>query len=149
MNLSNEKNKVEILIEHFKKSEEGLNLLKYVENSKLPQEQKENLVQFLWSKILREQTILKPLGHEEDMPEHLTCPITFESFSDPVLTDSGQTYERLAIENHTKKNGYFDPCTRKPLKHQYISNLQILWAVQFLKKKKKLHLQFIEAIQFE
>ncbi|CAD8205730.1 unnamed protein product [Paramecium octaurelia] len=149
MNLSNEKNKIEFLIEQMKKSEADLKLLKYVENSELPYEQKENLVQFLWSKILQEQTILQTLGHEDDMPQYLTCPITFEGFSDPVLTDSGQTYERLVLENHTKKNGYFDPCTRKPLKHYYISNLQILWAIQTFQKKKQLHLQTIEAISFE
>lgn len=33
MNLSNEKNKIEIFIELLKKSEDELNLVKYIENS--------------------------------------------------------------------------------------------------------------------
>ena len=31
-------------------------------------------------------------------PEHLTCPITFELIIDPVVTSTGHTYERSAIE---------------------------------------------------
>lgn len=34
---------------------------------------------------------------------------------DPVTTDSGQTYERSAIEEHIEKNGKIDPFTRKPI----------------------------------
>ncbi|CAD8132800.1 unnamed protein product [Paramecium pentaurelia] len=149
INLSNEKNKIEIFIELLKKSEDELNLVKYIENSQLPEQQKEYIIKFLWSKIVKQQTYLQQNEHEDDIPDYLTCPITFESFSDPILVDSGQTYERLAIENHTKKNGYFDPCTRKGLKPYYITNLQILWAVQDLKKKKQFHQQTKEAIQFE
>jgi hypothetical protein len=32
------------------------------------------------------------------IPEYLQCPIGYELMEDPVITDSGQTYERSAIE---------------------------------------------------
>lgn len=34
---------------------------------------------------------------------------------DPVTTESGQTYERSAIEEHIQRNGKTDPFTRKPI----------------------------------
>lgn len=34
---------------------------------------------------------------------------------DPVVTDSGQVYERSAIQEHMERNGKTDPFTRKPL----------------------------------
>ena len=43
------------------------------------------------------------------------CKITFELMEDPVVTDSGQTYERTAIEQHIERNGKTDPLTRKPI----------------------------------
>lgn len=34
------------------------------------------------------------------IPDYLQCKITFDLMEDPVVTDSGQCYERLAIEEH-------------------------------------------------
>ncbi len=34
---------------------------------------------------------------------------------DPVVTESGQTYQRSAIEEHIQKNGKTDPLSRKPI----------------------------------
>ncbi|CAE8712240.1 unnamed protein product, partial [Polarella glacialis] len=38
-------------------------------------------------------------------PEHLLCPITHVMFQDPVLVDSGRTYERWAILKHWQLRG--------------------------------------------
>ena len=46
-------------------------------------------------------------------PLSLRCPITHSLFRDPVMvTESGFTYERGAINAHFKKNGITDPMTR-------------------------------------
>ncbi|KAJ4748666.1 U-box domain-containing protein 1 [Rhynchospora pubera] len=66
-----------------------------------------------------------------DVPDYLCCKITFDIFTDPVLTPSGITYERSALLEHLRTVGDFDPITRKPLKEsQLIPNLAIKGAVQ-------------------
>lgn len=47
------------------------------------------------------------------VPDMLTCKITFEIMTDPVITPSGQTYDRQALLTHLQTNGYFDPVTRE------------------------------------
>ena len=49
---------------------------------------------------------------------------------DPVMTDSGQTYEREALEQHLEKNGRTDPFTRQPIKGALYPNIAIKKAVQ-------------------
>lgn len=34
------------------------------------------------------------------VPEHLACPITYEVMAHPVVTSTGQTYEKQAIKEH-------------------------------------------------
>jgi STIP1 family protein 1 len=34
------------------------------------------------------------------IPDYLICRITLDLMEDPVTTDSGQTYEREALEQH-------------------------------------------------
>ncbi|CAD8103527.1 unnamed protein product [Paramecium sonneborni] len=149
VNLSKEKNKISIIIEQLNKSEEDLKIIKFVENSEISEQQKQNLISFIWSKIVPQQVFLQKPEPEEEAHDYLNCPITFENFIDPVLTCGGQTYERQALEYHTTKNGYFDPCTRMALKPNYISNLQIQQAVQDFQNRNKFHLQTNEAISFE
>ena len=49
-------------------------------------------------------------------PDHLICPITREMFRNPVmLVESGQTYERAAIERHLRLK-CTDPSTNVPIK---------------------------------
>mmetsp|Transcript_15360 Transcript_15360/g.30817 ORF Transcript_15360/g.30817 Transcript_15360/m.30817 type:complete len:117 (+) Transcript_15360:96-446(+) len=48
------------------------------------------------------------------VPECLCCQITFDLLKEPVLTPSGQTYEREALEQHIAANGRWDPVTRQP-----------------------------------
>ena len=67
---------------------------------------------------------------EFNIPEYLTCRITLELMEDPVVTDSGQTYERDAIEAHIQKNGKTDPFTRQPIKGPLYPNVSVKKAVQ-------------------
>ncbi|CAM0870832.1 unnamed protein product [Alopecurus aequalis] len=67
----------------------------------------------------------------EEVPDYLSCQISFEIFSDPVITPSGVTYERGTLLDHLRKVGCFDPVTRAPLEeHQLVPNLAIKKAVQ-------------------
>lgn len=54
---------------------------------------------------------------------------------DPVVTDSGQVYERTAIQQHIQKNGKTDPFTRKPISGALYPCIAVKKAVQdFLEK---------------
>ncbi len=54
-----------------------------------------------------------------------------EIFRDPVITPSGQTYERTAILEHLRKVGRFDPVTRATLSEgSLFPNLALKEAVQ-------------------
>lgn len=47
------------------------------------------------------------------MPDYLLCRITDELMDEPVLLESGFTYEKAEILKHFKMNGNFDPMTRE------------------------------------
>lgn len=51
----------------------------------------------------------------QEAPDVLLDPISFNLFSDPVITPSGITYERGQLMQHLKRKGKFDPLTRDPL----------------------------------
>ncbi|CAI5460529.1 unnamed protein product, partial [Closterium sp. Yama58-4] len=55
-----------------------------------------------------------------ELPEHLSCRIMLDILRDPVITPSGVTYERSAIEEHLKAGNLFDPVTRRPLLSQHL-----------------------------
>ena len=66
-----------------------------------------------------------------NVPEHFLCKITFEIMRDPIITPSGITYERKAIQEHFKKNGHIDPISRSPLNLKDLyPNLAIRDAIQ-------------------
>ena len=48
-------------------------------------------------------------------PKDFVCPITGQIFSDPVTLETGQTYERKAIEEWLKTGNATCPITRQPL----------------------------------
>ncbi|KAL8242036.1 hypothetical protein R6Q59_012338 [Mikania micrantha] len=48
-------------------------------------------------------------------PKDFVCPITTQIFSDPVTLETGQTYERKAIEEWMKRGNTTCPITRQPL----------------------------------
>ncbi|KAI3696066.1 hypothetical protein L1987_79075 [Smallanthus sonchifolius] len=48
-------------------------------------------------------------------PKDFVCPITTQIFIDPVTLETGQTYERKAIEEWMKRGNTTCPITRQPL----------------------------------
>ena len=77
--------------------------------------------------VKREHTVIDLTADEDggdpvaqrakvEEPDHLICPITREMFRNPVmLVESGQTYERAAIERHLRLK-CTDPSTNVPIK---------------------------------
>lgn len=68
------------------------------------------------------QTLLEMVASERapddskyDPPDCFCCVLTFEVFRDPVVTKSGNSYERSAVETHLQRVGNFDPITREPM----------------------------------
>ena len=72
-----------------------------------------------------EENPLDKLGPEPELPSslpesvktQLTCPITYEIYREPVIDHEGNTYERVAILNHLKKNKT-SPMTRNELEEK-------------------------------
>ncbi|XP_012835675.1 PREDICTED: putative E3 ubiquitin-protein ligase LIN-1 [Erythranthe guttata] len=48
-------------------------------------------------------------------PKDFVCPITGQIFNDPVTLETGQTYERKAIQEWTNRGNTSCPITRQPL----------------------------------
>ncbi|KAM7259568.1 hypothetical protein ACFE04_015309 [Oxalis oulophora] len=48
-------------------------------------------------------------------PKDFVCPITSQIFNDPVTLETGQTYERKAIQEWLKRGNTTCPITRQPL----------------------------------
>ncbi|KAK6459310.1 U-box domain-containing protein [Scheffersomyces xylosifermentans] len=66
-----------------------------------------------------------------EAPDHLLDPISFQLFSDPVITPSGITYEKSHLLQHLRSKGNFDPLTRAPLQEvQLYPNLVMKDSVQ-------------------
>ncbi|EPT27725.1 tetratricopeptide repeat (TPR)-/ U-box domain-containing protein [Toxoplasma gondii TgCatPRC2] len=49
-----------------------------------------------------------------EVPDCLSCSISMAIMNDPVITPSGITYEKSLLLEHLRRNGHFDPITRKP-----------------------------------
>lgn len=69
---------------------------------------------------------LDSINKDDDIPEDLIDPLSYELFHDPVITPSGITYEKSIILDHLDRNGKFDPLTKQPLNpDQLYPNLAI------------------------
>lgn len=55
-----------------------------------------------------------------EAPDHLLDPISFQLFSDPVITPSGITYEKANIVRYLRNKGNQDPLTRVPLREDQL-----------------------------
>jgi len=55
-----------------------------------------------------------------EIPDELCCKITMELMEEPVVAQSGMTYEKSALMDHLKRNRKTDPITRKPIDDEYI-----------------------------
>lgn len=56
----------------------------------------------------------KPTLHSR-LPKDFVCPITGQIFGDPVTLETGQTYERKAIQEWLKRGNTTCPITRQPI----------------------------------
>jgi ubiquitin-protein ligase len=77
---------------------------------------------------------------DDTAPYHLKCPLTLELFRDPVLSPSGHTYERRAIEMHLQKTGGSgqDPLTNCDISTQdLVPNRAVKEAVEQYQKQVK------------
>ena len=48
-----------------------------------------------------------------EVPDFLKCAIADDIMKDPVIIQSGHTYEKAMIEKHFRMLGAFDPVTRQ------------------------------------
>jgi len=71
-------------------------------------------------------------------PEFLICPITFELFTDPVMADDGNTYERTAIIQWIQQSGGISPLTREQITVNGLRpNRNVKSAVEAFKKRSR------------
>ena len=54
--------------------------------------------------------------------DHVSCPITLDIYKNPIVVSSGHSYEHDMLMQHLKKNGNFDPLTRKPIHPMLVHN---------------------------
>ncbi|KAK4834644.1 hypothetical protein QYF36_026100 [Acer negundo] len=60
-------------------------------------------------------TLSEKLTSRSRPPKDFVCPITGQIFNDPVTLETGQTYERKAIQEWLKRGNTTCPITRQPL----------------------------------
>lgn len=74
-----------------------------------------------------------------EAPDQLIDPISFNLFSDPVVTPSGITYEKSLLLQHMQAKGGYDPLTRAPIKEsQLYSNLVVKELVlEYMRSKEE------------
>ncbi|XP_071713381.1 putative E3 ubiquitin-protein ligase LIN-1 [Rutidosis leptorrhynchoides] len=64
---------------------------------------------------IRSPNFGSPQSTQSRPPKDFVCPITSHVFNDPVTLETGQTYERKAIEEWIKRGNTTCPITRQPL----------------------------------
>ena len=57
--------------------------------------------------------------------DEFICPITQDTFVDPVVASDGHTYEKAAIQRHIETSGPFSPITREHISRNLIPNRHI------------------------
>ncbi|KAL7330695.1 hypothetical protein PS15p_205603 [Mucor circinelloides] len=77
----------------------------------------------------------KDNASRREIPDAYLDKISFNIMHDPVFTPDGITYERQSLLDHFKRNGYFDPISRRPCtEKQLVPNLSLREAIEdFLK----------------
>ncbi|CAD8191682.1 unnamed protein product [Paramecium pentaurelia] len=79
-------------------------------------------LQLDWNLI--EQNIKRKI--EIQMPEYFVCPILFEIMEEPILLNSGLSYDKSSIQQQFRQNGYIDPLTRQSIDPlSLIENIQL------------------------
>ncbi|KAG1472270.1 hypothetical protein G6F56_001636 [Rhizopus delemar] len=102
--------------------EEGIETIEYNTNEKLRK------VESVFVKSIENAT-------KREIPDAYLDKISFNIMHDPVFTPDGITYERQSVLDHFKRNGYFDPITRKACNETHlVPNLSLREAIEdFLK----------------
>lgn len=72
---------------------------------------------------------------QQDIPDHLLCPITSEMMADPVIAEDGHTYERAALMSWIERNPT-SPMTREPIGQMVIPNRGIKAAIEEYKERQ-------------
>jgi hypothetical protein len=67
-------------------------------------------------------SVVKILAGKIDEPDWLCCPITKEMFRDPVVIESGNTYEFSTLEKWWKDKKPNDPLTNEELTNKVVTN---------------------------
>lgn len=69
----------------------------------------------IYQKVARQFNVEKAAKEmkELEVPDYLVCSITDELMDEPVIIESGFTYEKSQIVRHFQCNGNFDPITRQ------------------------------------
>jgi hypothetical protein len=62
--------------------------------------------------------------------ENLTCPISLEIMTNPVVLSSGHTYEKDEIEKYFTKHGRKDPMTDEAVQGPLIENINLRHAIE-------------------
>ncbi|EGR27767.1 u-box domain protein [Ichthyophthirius multifiliis] len=104
------------LLESYKKQIESQNLSQ--ENT---QDEINKFIQFIGDPYQQQ---------ELSIPDYLVCKISLDLMEDPVITECGQTYEKVVLDEHFKKNGYIDPITRKQISQKVYTNLSVKQGIQ-------------------
>ena len=96
--------------------------------------------QSILDKILKDDDLYEIFSNEA-RKEGYICPITHETFNDPVIAGDGYTYERRAIENWLMRSNS-SPMTRETISHTHlIKNIDMKNRVlSFLEEFHKKHI---------
>ena len=65
------------------------------------------------------------IPNEIEIPNALICKITLDLFSDPVVNETGITYEKDALLRHIKTKGKVDPTTKQKISGKLFPNFAI------------------------
>ncbi|EER32222.1 predicted protein [Candida tropicalis MYA-3404] len=135
--------------------EEYSNLLDTFQNNYVHSLYEDNLMNYKISKSSRSNSVFSSnpslaasvqeterssleLDDDEEAPEYLLDPISFELFTDPVITPSGITYEKSHLLDHLKNRGKFDPITRQELtEDQLYPNLIMKDTIEAYRKETR------------
>jgi len=107
-------------------------------HEQLPTEAPEELREKLDKLRTLNQKIIET--HEENPPDELICPITFELMSEPVIASDGYSYEKAAIQHWLITKGRQSPKTNQPLTSVFLYPNHIL-AMQIRKWREGGHSQ--------
>ncbi|TAL65029.1 MAG: hypothetical protein EPN84_02280 [Legionella sp.] len=106
-----EQKEIEQLLEHHKLDPLTNQPLTFVISNKLVK----NLTVYVSTHLSSPEEVSLSVDQRKKLEDLLKCPFSGKFLSDPVLTDSGVTYDRGALEEHIKSFGKTYPGTKTPI----------------------------------